>query len=41
MSTIATEPIGSIPRPAYLQQAMQALDIKARVDGTRLAGKKI
>lgn len=24
MSTIATEPIGSIPRPAYLQQAMQA-----------------
>jgi 5-methyltetrahydropteroyltriglutamate--homocysteine methyltransferase len=24
MSIIATEPIGSIPRPAYLQQAMQA-----------------
>jgi len=24
MSKIATEPIGSIPRPAYLQQAMQA-----------------
>jgi 5-methyltetrahydropteroyltriglutamate--homocysteine methyltransferase len=32
MSTIATEPIGSIPRPAYLQQAMQAFgkgDIQA------------
>ncbi|MCF0065119.1 cobalamin-independent methionine synthase II family protein [Dyadobacter chenwenxiniae] len=26
MSTIATEPIGSIPRPAYLQKAMQAFD---------------
>lgn len=32
MRNIATEPIGSIPRPAYLQQAMQAFgngDIKA------------
>jgi 5-methyltetrahydropteroyltriglutamate--homocysteine methyltransferase len=24
MTTISTEPIGSIPRPAYLQAAMQA-----------------
>lgn len=36
MATIPTEPIGSIPRPAYLQQAMQAYT-KAEISSDDLA----
>jgi 5-methyltetrahydropteroyltriglutamate--homocysteine methyltransferase len=36
MATIPTEPIGSIPRPAYLQQAMQAYT-KAEISSGDLA----